>query len=504
MDSTEPAGTRDWNLSTRPSQPRGPDRPHAPLGAMLGPRYELLEEAGRGGMGVVYKARHQKLEKDVAIKVLLPGMPVERFRREAKLLARLNSPHVVAVHDFDVLPDESSILVMEWVEGRDLARILKARGGRMEEAEALPLMVQVARGLVAAAEQGIVHRDLKPSNILIDTKGRARVADFGLARGPEAHGTATLTHGAMGTPFYMAPEQAEDARNADTRADIYSFGATFYHILTGVPPFEGETPFSTFFKAKTEPLVSPRARVPGLSDRTGALIERCLAKSPGARFHSFEEVLRHLAPAGDTTSPWDDPEDPAIAPVLARYQERKNVYLHRRDLLAAPDVYTMDSGRRLIVARGSIIRQKVDAVVSSDDEMLSMGGGVSASIMVAAGPEMVAEARKYTPVRAGRAVVTSAGRMPVRFIFHGVTLDFSKRGYILLPSRDLILEIMSSCFYHADTLNVRTIAFPLLGTGAGGFEADVCLDTMFHHLARTLTRGVTSVQEATIVLFHPG
>lgn len=127
---------------------------------------------------------------------------------------------------------------------------------------------------------------------------------------------------------------------------------------------------------------------------------------------------------------------------------------------------------------------------------------MSESLRYAAGPEMVAEAQKYTPVRAGRAIVTSAGRLPARFIFHGVTLDFSKHESSL-PSRDLILEIMASCFYHADTLNVRTIAFPLLGTGQGGFPVDLCLDTMFHCLARTLTRGVTSVQEARIVLFFP-
>ena len=463
--------------------------------------YEILEEIGRGGMGTVYRARQRVLQKQVAIKLMLPGRPFERFRREARLLAQLDSPYVVTVLDFGML-DESPMLVMEWVEGRDLARALQEHGGRIEEAEALPLMIQVGRGLAAAAERGIVHRDLKPSNILIDTKGRARVADFGLARGLEDPDTVSSTCGLMGTPFYMAPEQAEDPRNVDTRADVYSFGATFYHVLTGVPPFVGETAFATFFKAKTEPLVSPRARVPALSDRTGELIERCLAKSPSARFSSFEEVLRQLTPTVATPSPWDEPDDPSMAAILTRYRERKPIYLTRRDELDSPDIYTLVSGCKLIVTRGSIIRQKVDALVSSDDELLSMGGGVSESLRYAAGPEMVAEARKYTPVRAGRAIVTSAGRLPARFIFHGVTLDSSKYESIL-PSRDLILEVMASCFYHADTLNVRTIAFPLLGTGQGGFPVDVCLDTMFPYLARALTRGVTSVQEARIVLFFP-
>jgi O-acetyl-ADP-ribose deacetylase (regulator of RNase III) len=313
-------------------------------------------------------------------------------------------------------------------------------------------------------------------------------------------GVVTMTNGAMGTPFYMAPEQAEDPRTVDTRADIYSFGATFYHVLTGTPPFVGMTPFSTLFKAKTEPLVPPKALIPSLTSRTGELLERCLAKSPAARFQSFEEVLRQVNPAADTASPWDETEDPSIAPIMASYHARKAGYLETNHLPSFPDVYKMASGRTLKIVRGSIVSEKVDAIVSSDDEMISMGGGVSASIKFAAGPAMVAEARKYTPVRAGRAVVTSGGKLRSRFIFHGITCDLSKRGFGL-PSRDLILEILASCFYHADTLNVKTIAFPLLGTGAGRFPTDVCLDTTFRFLARTLSRGITSVQEATIVLY---
>jgi O-acetyl-ADP-ribose deacetylase (regulator of RNase III) len=204
----------------------------------------------------------------------------------------------------------------------------------------------------------------------------------------------------------------------------------------------------------------------------------------------------------EAASPWDESDDPSIASILARYAERRPIYLELRSMLDAPDVYTLPSRRKLIVAHGSITGQRADAVVSSDDEMLSMGGGVSKTLRVAAGPEMVAEARKYAPVRPGRAVVTSAGAMSSRFIFHGITLGYSKEKHVQ-PSRDIIQEIMASCFYHADGLNVRTIAFPLLGTGTGGFDEPVCLDTMFHYLARVLTRGVTSVTEATIVLFSP-
>src|SRR6266849_2886851 len=172
-------------------------------------RYQLLEEIGRGAMGAVYRARHRKLGKQVAIKVLLPGQSTERFLREAKLLAALSSPFILAVHDFDALPDGSPILCMDWVEGLNLLQKIQLLGGRAPEDVAIPWMRQVCEGMRAAADQGVIHRDLKPSNILIDTTGRVRVADFGLARGPEALGDLSRSGNIMGTPYYMAPEQAE-------------------------------------------------------------------------------------------------------------------------------------------------------------------------------------------------------------------------------------------------------------------------------------------------------
>src|SRR5262245_2645738 len=271
--------------SGRPTPPGGP----------LAARYEVLEEVGRGGMGVVYRARQKTLGRQVALKVTLTEASSERFLREAQLLAQIRSPHVVTVYECEVLPDGQTVLVMEWVDGNDLQQLMRQRGGPLPEAEVVPWMRQTCAGMAAAAGLGIIHRDLKPSNILLDADGRARVADFGLARGPEGALDLTLLgRGMMGTPYYMAPEQAENPRGVDTRADVYSFGATFYHALTGMPPFDGETAFTVLFKHKTEPLIPPRVRNPRLSERLNELLERCLAKSPNDRFPSFAEVRRNL------------------------------------------------------------------------------------------------------------------------------------------------------------------------------------------------------------------
>ena len=474
----------------------------------LSPRYDLLEEIGRGGMGVVYKARHKTLQRLVALKITLQGGSAERFLREARLLAQIHSPHVVAVHDCEILPDGAPLLVMEWVEGNNLLDVIQARPEPLAEAEVLPWMRQTCAGMAAAAALAIIHRDFKPANVLVDRLGRARVADFGLARGPEGQADLTLPGmGMMGTPYYMAPEQAENPRGVDTRADIYSFGATFYHALTGVTPFEGDTIFTVLFRHKTEPLTPPRARNPRLSAHLNEVLERCLAKSPNDRFQSFTEVCRQLEALPGESSPWEDWPDEGLGGYLTRYQERREVYLNHRDDLAEPDVYAFPGDRRLVVVAGTMAEQHADALVSSEDGHLTMGEtvpnarGVAAALRLAAGPAYVAEARRFVPVRPGRVVVTSAGTLPARYVFHGITLEGPVENRAC-PSRDLISEILAACFYHADTLFVQTIAFPLLGTGTGGFAPEVCLDTMFRFLARMLLRGLTSVREVRIVLFR--
>ena len=271
--------------------------------------------------------------------------------------------------------------------------------------------------------------------------------------------------------------------------------------MTGHPPFHGETAFSILYKHKTEPLIPPRAWRPDLSEWTNEIIERCLAKAPRDRFPSFAEVIKHLRPSFSVSSPWTASDDTELTAYLARYEMRKASYLaERRAWNVDLDVYTFPRGQTLRIMHGDIVAQRVDAVVSSDACYLMMRSGVSAAIRGAAGEAVAVEAMRQAPVRPGRALVTSGGKLEARLVFHGVTVGVVK-DQVVRPSRDLIAEIMASCFYHADSHDVRSIAFPLLGTGAQRFPRDVCLDTMFQFLARMFLRGLTSVREARIVLF---
>jgi hypothetical protein len=221
------------------------------------PTLEILELLGQGGMGTVYKARQLRLDRLVALKVLAVGPDTagafaDRFLREARALARLTHPAIVTIHDFGEA-GEMYYFVMEHVEGGSLRRFV--RPGRLDQARALSLVLQMCNALQYAHEEGIVHRDIKPENILLDRRGRVKVADFGLARllGPTpADFTLTRSRVAMGTPHYMAPEQWEEAHTVDHRADIFSLGVVFYEMLTG------ELPLGRFALPSQKAPVDPR------------------------------------------------------------------------------------------------------------------------------------------------------------------------------------------------------------------------------------------------------
>jgi len=298
----------------------------------------------------------------------------------------------------------------------------------------------------------------------------------------------------------MSPEQADDPRSANEPSDIYGFGATFYHLLTGATPFDAPSVFQILLKHKIEPLIPPKTRQAQLSGWLSDCLERCLAKSPRDRFASFAELNAVLIDAA-TSSPWHVTNDAQLQAHWNKYEQRRPAYLARAPL-AEFDRYDFPHGRRLLIGHGDLTRQQCDALVSSDDDSLSMTGGVALALAQAAGEEYVQEAARYRFVRPGKAVVTSAGRLAAKYVFHCVTLGYQtvRVSEWVSPSRDMILDLVESCFYHADSLGVESIALPLIGTGTAGFDRQICLDTLFAAIARKLLHEVGTIREARIVL----
>jgi predicted Ser/Thr protein kinase len=257
-------------------------------------RCRLVRKIGEGGMGVVWLARHEMLQKDVAVKVLpesfsANGEAVQRFLREARSAARLEHPNVVQVLDAGSA-DGVHFIVMQYVDGTDLDKIVQKRG-RLSVADSLAVAKRVALALAAAHKLGLIHRDIKPSNILITKQGRVRVTDFGLAREVGAGGSVTATDQIVGTPHYLSPEQARgDA--LDGRTDLYSLGGTLYTMLTGRPPYQGPTPISIAMKHasakdRPEPI---RSLAPDVPEEVEALAGRLMAKDPKDRFQTGDEA----------------------------------------------------------------------------------------------------------------------------------------------------------------------------------------------------------------------
>lgn len=266
------------------------------------PRYRLLELLGAGGMGSVYKAEHRLMERPVALKVINRSLmedpaAVERFRREVKTAARLSHPNIVTAFDAEQA-NEHHFLVMEYVDGLSLDRLIDKQGP-LPVREACDFIRQAALGLQHAHERGMVHRDIKPQNLMRTPDGQIKVLDFGLARfvsESQPAGPLTQVGTVMGTPDYIAPEQAHDARNADIRADIYSLGCTFYYLLSGQAPFPNGSTLQKLMahvEQTPRPMTEMRFDLPaGLS----AVLARMMAKDPTQRYHTPAEVAQALAP----------------------------------------------------------------------------------------------------------------------------------------------------------------------------------------------------------------
>ncbi|MCK6471894.1 MAG: protein kinase [Planctomycetes bacterium] len=274
--------------------------------------FEILAKLGQGGMGAVFKARQISLDRTVALKILPPsiaknGKFIERFQREARASAKLNHPNIV--QGIDVGFDEAAGLwyfAMEFVEGPTVKKVLDEQKV-LDEKRALEIVRDITQALVCAEKNGIVHRDIKPDNILLNNRGEAKLADLGLAKQTQDDASVTQTGMAVGTPYYMAPEQARGDTNAiDFRTDLYALGATLFHLVTGEPLFSGNTGAVIMTKHITEkPRLAHRVNL-NVSEATGRLINRLVQKEPAKRFQSAGELMAaidKILSQGVTTGP---------------------------------------------------------------------------------------------------------------------------------------------------------------------------------------------------------
>jgi serine/threonine-protein kinase len=300
-------------------------------GVTLNDTYAVERPLGEGGMGRVYLARHKRIQqKRVAVKVLHSEFAgrdevLARFQREAEAAAAISHPNVVTVLDIDVTPRGMPYLVTEYLEGTDLSDYLK-EVKRLDVVDALSIVRQLCRGLAAAHARGVIHRDLKPANVFLVgdfSQGAprrlfAKILDFGLSRFNPNEGEQSLTKTGyiMGTPSYMAPEQAR-GRRVDQRADVYGLGTILYTVLTGRTPFDEETPQATLLAVLNDEPPRPRSLVPTIPPHVELIIERAMAKEPDARYQDMAELERALDALPGAAAASDQSLQPTIveAPV---------------------------------------------------------------------------------------------------------------------------------------------------------------------------------------------
>ncbi len=273
----------------------GPCPPGGPPPQRFGD-YEILGEVGRGGMGVVYKAREPGLNRTVALKMLLPGAvpdeaELQRFRTEAAAAARLQHPHIVAVHCVGV-HDGRHFYSMDYIEGVSLTQRLAE--GPLPCRTAARYAAVIARALHHAHGHGILHRDVKPGNVLIDADDRPHVTDFGLAKQYTSDSGQTRTGSVLGTPSYMAPEQAAGRKDLGPACDVYGVGALLYELLTGRPPFKAETPLDTMLQVMEFEPVPPRLLNPKIDRDLETVCLKCLQKEPRDRYRTAAELADDL------------------------------------------------------------------------------------------------------------------------------------------------------------------------------------------------------------------
>jgi eukaryotic-like serine/threonine-protein kinase len=290
-------------MTNGPSEGSG-DKTKREIPERLG-AYRIEELIGAGGMGSVYRALDEALQRQVALKTLLPALTadpefVARFKREAQSAAALNHPNITQIY---TIGQEGAIpfFAMELIHGQSLEALVKHKGA-LDPRDAAGYVLQAAKGLRHAAQKKLIHRDVKPSNLMLTEDGVVKITDFGLAKAARSETKLTATGEVLGSPGYISPEQAQGVA-LDARSDIYSLGATFYHLVTGRLPFEAPTPVAMIIKHMNEPLRSPRAVNPNIPYPIASAIQKMMAKRPGERFQDYDALIRELDRALFTLRP---------------------------------------------------------------------------------------------------------------------------------------------------------------------------------------------------------
>jgi formylglycine-generating enzyme required for sulfatase activity len=371
---------RGSTLAPAESLAETPRRPHLPTGPTTlynvppeladHPEYDVLRELGRGGMGVVYQARHKLSGRVEVLKVMSKELlerpeSRERFLREIQSAARLDHRNVVRMYTA-LERGNLMVLVMEYVEGEDLAQVVKARGP-LSVLNACYYTQQAALGLQHAFEKGMIHRDIKPQNLMLAREGKkhiVKILDFGLAKatqGADVDAGLTGTGAMMGTPGYVAPEQSLDAAAVDIRADIYSLGCTLYHLLAGNPPFSGKSAFE-IMQAHHLKEAAPLNRVrPEISQEVAVVVRKMMAKEPAQRYQTPAEVVQALGIAGKQAAKGSPKSSPDVATPTAKARTEEEKRLLRAETIlpspqAAQETMLRHEGRP--VGAGNILSAK--------------------------------------------------------------------------------------------------------------------------------------------------
>jgi WD40 repeat protein/serine/threonine protein kinase len=435
-------------------------------------QYVLLERIGEGGMGQVLKARHQRLERIVALKLIrkerLAGRDaVQRFQREARAAARLAHPNLVTVYDADEVGG-THFFAMEYVEGTDLAKLVRQQGP-LPVREASEYVRQAALGLQHAHEQGLVHRDIKPANLMLTTKGVVKVLDLGLARLATAAESGDPTDPmtqegtVMGTPDYMAPEQATDSRSADIRADLYSLGCTLFYVLIGKVPFPGGTLAEKLVKHQIDPPPRVDKVRPEVPTELGAVVLRLMAKKPAERYARPSELATALEPFTGTRPPVAIP----LGATVTSSPEAESHQNTETEALTVGGPKPMAVPVATVALRVKLARWKVN--LKERRRLLAIGGGLLAlliALFIAVGPRKPSQAVEQThdPKRA---------EWPLDNLTPGAFQ--SLREFDDWPPNGLVLVLGSHRGRHWGP--VRAVAYSPDGklVASGGDDARICV-----------------------------